>query len=137
MSEEYKRKYCFGEDYGTSDYKFGPISLGERPEIIENRGYFPDKSSIMYEIMGGAREVVVGEEIPLYLEAKEDLTTRLIYPMRNGVIERGDEKAWKVVYEVTRYGLEKFRPDDRDFDGFYVCASLSSVAPRYMYEKLF
>jgi len=137
MSEEYKRKYSFGEDYGTSDYKFGPISLGERPEVVENRGYFPDKSSIMYELMGGAREVVVGKELPLYLEAREDLAARLVYPMRNGVIERGDEKAWRVVYEITKYGLEQFRPSVSEFDGFYVCASLSSVSPRYMYEKIF
>jgi len=30
--EEYKRKYAFGEDYGTSDYKFGRVA--EKPEII-------------------------------------------------------------------------------------------------------
>ncbi|HDI42683.1 MAG TPA: hypothetical protein ENF62_02760 [Candidatus Bathyarchaeota archaeon] len=137
MSEEYKRRYTFGADYGTSDYKFGPISLGERPKIMENRGYFPDDSSIMYELMGGVREVIVGDEIPLFLGAKEDLATRLVYPMRNGIIKRGDKRAWKVIYEITRQSLEMCRPSDPDFDGFYVCASLSSVAPKYMYEELF
>ncbi len=137
MSEKYKRKYTFGEDYGTSYYKFGPITLGEKPEIIENRGYFPDKRSIMYRLMGVERDVIVGKNLPLYLESREDLSTRLIYPMRNGVIDREDERAWKVIYEITRYGLEMFKPVSPDFKGYYVCASLSSVAPRYMYEKLF
>jgi len=137
MSEVYKRKYTFGEDYGTSTYKFGPITLGEKPKMIENRGYFPDKSSIMYELMGGKREVVIGEEIPLFLEAREDLATRMVYPMKNGIIEIDDKKAWTVVREITLYGLRKFRSSEPDFEGFYVCASLSSVAPRYMYERLF
>lgn len=137
MSEEYKRKYTFAEDYGTSYYKYGPITLGETPEIIENRGYFPDKTSIMYQIMAVPSDVIVGKDIPLYLEATEDLSTRLVYPMRNGVIARSDEKAWRVVYELTKYGLKQFKPVEPEFKGFYVVASLSSVAPRYMYEKLF
>lgn len=137
MSEEYKRLYTFGADYGTSDFKFGPIACGEKPEIIENRGYFPDKESIMYRIVGTPKDIVVGKEIPLYLEAREDLASRLVYPMRNGIIKRDDERAWRVVYEITRYGLSSFRPADPEFDGFYVVASLSSVAPKYMYEKFF
>jgi len=139
VSEEaYKRKYTFGEDYGTSFYKFGPITCGEVPEVIENRGYFPDESMIMFQIAGKPKEVVVGDEIAQFLGAKEELVERLVYPMRNGVIERGDERAWRVVEEITRYGLERFRPKaDPAFDGFYVCASLSAVAPRYMYERLF
>lgn len=139
MSEaEYKRKYTFGEDYGTSFYKFGPITCGERPEVIENRGYFPDESMIMFQLMGKPREVVIGDEIAQFLGAREELAERLVYPMRNGVIERGDERAWRVVEEITRYGLERFRPKaDPTFDGFFVCASLSAVAPRYMYERLF
>ncbi len=137
MSEEYKKRYTFGADYGTSDFKFGPIACGEKPEIIENRGYFPDKESIMYRIVGTPKDIVVGKEIPLYLEAREDLASRLVYPMRNGIIKRDDERAWRVVYEITRYGLSSFRPADPEFDGFYVVASLSSVAPKYMYEKFF
>ncbi|MEM3440190.1 MAG: hypothetical protein QXG32_04685, partial [Candidatus Bathyarchaeia archaeon] len=69
MAEEYKRAYAFGMDYGTSDFKFGPISCGEVPQIIENRGYFPDSGSIMYRAFERAREVVVGEEVPLYLQS--------------------------------------------------------------------
>lgn len=137
MSEEYKRRYTFGEDYGTSDYKFGPITLGERPEVIENRGYFPDTSSIMTRLMGASREVVVGRELAMYLGSREELALRLVYPMKNGVVERGDERAWRVIYEVTRYGLEMFRSSDPGFKGFYVCAALSAIAPRYMYEELF
>ncbi|PCN50724.1 hypothetical protein B6U99_02880 [Candidatus Geothermarchaeota archaeon ex4572_27] len=137
MSEEYKRKYTFGEDYGTSYYKYGPITLGEVPEVVENRGYFPDKSSIMYELTGVTKDVIVGKDLPLYLEAREDLSSRLVYPMRNGIIDINDERSWRVIYELTKYGLEQFRPVERDFKGFYVVASLSAIAPRYMYEKLF
>ncbi len=139
MSEaEYKRKFTFGEDYGTSFYKYGPITCGERPEVMENRGYFPDESMIMFQLMGKPRDVVIGDEIAQFLGAREELAERLVYPMRNGVIERGDERAWRVIEELTRFGLERFRPKaDPDFNGFYVCASLSAVAPRYMYERLF
>ena len=138
LIDAYRRKYAFGEDYGTSDYKFGPITLGERPEIIENRGYMPDTSSIMYRIVGGeVKRVVVGPEIPLYLEAREDLTERMIYPMRNGVVDKDDKKAWDVIYEITKYGLTRFKPRDPNFKGFYVTAALSVIAPKYMYEKIF
>mgnify|MGYP003879615895 FL=1 len=139
MSEaEYKHKFTFGEDYGTSYYKYGPITCGERPEVVENRGYFPDESMIMFQLMGKPRDVVIGDEIAQFLGAREELAERLVYPMRNGVIERGDERAWRVIEELTRFGLERFRPKaDPDFNGFYVCASLSAVAPRYMYERLF
>jgi len=138
MEEDYKRKYVFAADYGTSDFKYGPISLGEVPQIVKNRGYFPDKSSVMAKIMSvGSREVVVGEEVPLYLESKEDLTQRLVYPMKNGIIEKNDERSWKVVKELTRFALNEFKPADPQFQGFLFVASLSSVAPRYMYETFF
>jgi len=134
---EYKGRYTFGIDYGTSDYKYGPIACKENPRIIENRGYFPDKESVMFKAFEKPKDVIVGEELPLYLQASEDLSTRLIYPMRNGVIEKNDERAWQVVYEISRYGLNAFKPQEKDFEGFYVVASLSSVSPKYMYEKLF
>jgi len=137
MSEEYKRGHVFGLDYGTSDFKFGPITLGEVPEVVESRGYFVDKTSLMSRLMGVEREVVVGRDVPKYLESREDLAERLIYPMRNGVISKDDVKAWRVVEELTRYALESFAPTDEGFQGFYVVASLSVVAPRYMYERLF
>ncbi|MCD6235843.1 MAG: hypothetical protein J7J94_02460 [Thaumarchaeota archaeon] len=137
MSEEYKREHVFGLDYGTSDFKFGPITLGEIPEVVENRGYFVDKSSLMSRLMGVKRDVVVGRDVPKFLESKEDLAERMVYPMRNGVIAKDDLKAWKVIEEITRYALESFAPEDEEFNGFYVVASLSIIAPRYMYEKLF
>jgi len=134
----YRDRYTFGMDFGTSDFKFGPITCGDAPRVIRNRGYFPDRDSIMMRALNQAPEVVVGDDVPLYLQSSEDLTSRLVYPMRNGVIDRSDTRAWQVVNEVSRFGLGMFRPNPTgDFDGFYVVASLSSVSPRYMYENLF
>jgi len=93
-------------DFGTSDFKYGPIASGERPEIIENRGYFTDKTSIMQRISGPSREVIVGKDIPLHLEARQDLSTRLVHPMRNGIVEKDDQRSWAVVKELTRFALE-------------------------------
>jgi crenactin len=137
LSEEYKRSHVFGIDYGTSDFKYGPITIGEVPEVTENRGYFTEKNSIMSRVMGVSRDIVVGKELPLFLESREDVAERLVYPMRNGIVERNDVKAWQVTKELTRYALENFAPSDPDFRGFYVVASLAVVAPRYMYEQLF
>ncbi|RLF97820.1 MAG: hypothetical protein DRN65_03730 [Thaumarchaeota archaeon] len=137
MSEEYKREHVFGLDYGTSDFKFGPITLGEVPEVVENRGYFIDSSSLMSRLMGVRREVIVGKDVPRFLESREDLAERMVYPMRNGIIPKDDVKAWRVIKELTKYALESFAPKDESFQGFYVVASISVVAPRYMYEKLF
>jgi crenactin len=137
LSQEYKQKYTFGVDYGTSYFKFGPITCGEEPKVIENRGYFTEEESIMHQAFGKAKAIIVGEDVPLYLQASEDLSTRLIYPMKNGVIERNDEKAWTVVEEISKYGLTAFKPAEPEFEGFYVVASLSSIAPKYMYERLF
>ena len=134
--DAYKRKYAYGEDYGTSYFKFGP--LAEKPEIIENRGIFvSDGESIIFKIFGVSRNIIVGPEVSLYLGSRSDIARYLIYPMKDGRVERNDEKAWKIIYELTRYGFEKFKPDDRDFDGFYVTAALSAIAPDYMYEKIF
>ena len=135
---EYKEQYTFGMDFGTSDFKFGPITCGDAPRVLRNRGYFPDRDSIMMRALNQAPEVVVGDDVPLYLQSSEDLTSRLVYPMRNGVIDRGDNKAWRVVNEISRFSLDMFRPkSEGNFEGFYVVASLSSVSPRYMYESLF
>lgn len=133
----YKQEFTFGMDYGTGDFKYGLISCGEKPEIVENRGYFPDKESIMYTTFENPREIVVGKNVPFYLQASEDLSTRLVYPMKNGVIEKNDMQAWNVVREISRYGFDTFKPADPDFQGFYLVSSLSSVSPRYMYERLF
>ena len=135
---DYKERYTFGMDFGTSDFKFGPITCGDVPKVLQNRGYFPDRDSIMMRALNEAPEVVVGEDVPLYLQSSEDLSSRLIYPMRNGIIDRANSKAWRVVNEISRFGLRMFRPNpDKDFEGFCVVASISSVCPRYMYESLF
>lgn len=137
MNEEYKRSHVFGMDYGTSDFKYGPITIGEVPEVVENRGYFIEGTSIMSKIMGVEREVVVGRDLPLFLEAREDVAERLVYPMKNGLVERNDVRAWQVIRELTNYALQSFALNDPEFKGFYVVASLAVVAPRYMYEQLF
>jgi len=133
--EEYRRKYAFGEDYGTSEYKFGPVA--ERPEVIENRGFLIDTSSIMYRIAGITKSVIVGPEVSMYLGSREDMSRFLVYPMRDGVVSKDDKRAWDVIYEITKYGLLKFKPSDPKFKGFYVTAALSAIAPKYMYEKIF
>ena len=91
----------------------------------------------MYNAFEATSDVIVGDEVPLYLQSAEDLSSRLIYPMRNGVIERNDDQAWRVVGSLTSYGLSAFKPQHNNgFQGYYVVASLSSVSPRYMYERL-
>ncbi len=129
----------FGEDYGTSDYKFGPATLGNTPDIVENRGYFPDTRSLLLRMYGeGERKVlVVGPEVATFVEARRDLAERMVYPMRNGVIEYDDDRSWMVVKEITRYGLLKYLPRDEAFGGFKCVAALSAAAPKYMYERLF
>ena len=135
-TDNYRSHYTFAMDFGTSDFKFGPITCGENPRIVNNRGYFPDKKSVMYKAFETAADVIVGEDIPLYLQSNEDLSTRLVYPMRNGVIEKGDENAWRVVSALSNFGLTSFEPEPNNgFQGYYVVASLSSVSPRYMYEE--
>lgn len=135
--DNYRSHYTFAMDFGTSDFKFGPITCGENPRIVNNRGYFPDKKSVMYRAFESTSDIIVGEEVPLYLQSTDDLSSRLVYPMRNGMIDKGDDNAWRVVSALSRYGLDAFkeRPND-GFQGFYVVASLSSVSPRYMYEHL-
>jgi crenactin len=136
-TENYRSHYTFAMDFGTSDFKFGPITCGETPKIVNNRGYFPDKNSVMYRAFEPTSEVIVGEDVPQYLQSAEDLSARLIYPMRNGVVDKGDEPAWKVVSALSKFGLNSFKPEPvNGFKGYYLVASLSSVSPRYMYEQL-
>jgi len=134
--EPYRRKYAFAEDYGTSQYKFGP--LAEKPEVIENRGFIISEDSIIYKIAGITKKVIVGPEVAQYLGSREDMAKYLVYPMKDGVVEKDDRVAWDIVYEITKYGLLKFAPKgDPQFRGFYVTAALSAIAPKYMYEKIF
>jgi len=140
MSSKYKELFVFGEDYGTSDYKFGPASLGNVPDMFENRGYLPDMGSVIAHMQGfgDGTPIVVGPEVSTYLEARGDLAERLIYPMKESTIEEGDERAWAVVKEVTRFGLGRYAPlNSEAFKGFYCVASIVAGAPRYMYERIF
>ncbi len=67
--DNYRSHYTFGMDFGTSDFKFGPITCGENPRIVNNRGYFPDKKSVVYRAFETAADVVVGDDVPLYLQS--------------------------------------------------------------------
>ncbi len=137
VDNNYRSQYTFAMDFGTSDFKFGPISCGETPRIVNNRGYFPDKNSVIYKAFEPTPDIIVGEDVPLYLQSVEDLSSRLVYPMRNGMIDKGDEGAWRVVSSLTDFGLNAFKPElNNGFQGYYLVASLSSVSPRYMYERL-
>ncbi|WP_460025424.1 hypothetical protein [Infirmifilum sp. SLHALR2] len=131
----YKQRFAYGEDYGTSQFKFGP--LAERPQVIDNRGLFLSESKTLLRIYGIEKEVVVGPDVVKYLGSLEDVSRYLVYPMRDGLVDKSDERAWRVIEEVTRYGFIVSRPQARDFDGFYVTAALSAIAPDYMYERLF
>lgn len=125
----------FGMDYGTSELKFGPSDLGNTPNIIENRGYFPDTRGSMMRLMSGfdKKVLIVGPDVANFVEAKRDIGERMVYPMRSGVIERDDERSWSVVKELTRYALLRHPSDG----GIRTVAALSAAAPRYMYEKIF
>ncbi|MCS6783900.1 MAG: hypothetical protein NZ581_01705 [Candidatus Caldarchaeum sp.] len=136
FDEEYRRRYVFGCDYGTSDFKYGPITQGDKPLVTANRGYFPEKS-IVSQILGAEKDVVVGKDVTLFLGAGSELSTRLVYPMRSGTVAKDDDRAWRVVEEISREGLAEFKPSGFGFKGFYVVAALSATAPRYMYEKMF
>jgi crenactin len=136
FEEEYKRRYVFGADYGTGDFKYGPITQGEKPLVVENRGYFPEPS-LVSKIMGVEKEVVVGRDVAQFLESGAELLKRMVYPMKSGVVGRDDAKAWKVLKELTWMVLEEFKPRGFGFNGFYVVAALAATAPRYMYEKFF
>jgi crenactin len=132
--------HVFGEDYGTSEYKFGLATLGNIPDSTENRGYFPDMRGALANLSQagkGKKLLVVGPDVGSYVEAKRDIAERMVYPMRNGVIEKEDERAWQVVKEITRYGLKRYVPAGDGFQGFKCVAALAASAPRYMYERLF
>jgi len=135
--DNYRSNYTFAMDFGTSDFKFGPITCGEDPLIVNNRGYFPDRKSVMYKAFQSTPDVVVGDQVPLYLQSTEDLSSRLVYPMRNGMIEKADDNAWQVVSALCQYGLNTFSSQQNNgFKGYYIVASLSAISPRYMYERL-
>ena len=104
--DPYRRKYSYGEDYGTSYFKFGPVA--EKPEVIENRGFIISEDTIMYKLMGITKRIIVGPEVAQYLGSREDTAKYLVYPMKDGIVERGDDRAWEIIEEITKYGLLKF-----------------------------
>ena len=138
--KSYRELFTFGEDYGTSEFKFGPSSLGDEPDAIESRGYFPDITEATYGVYGfqTPRPIIVGPEVSEHLESRSDLTERLVHPMTSGLIESSDDRGWTVVKEITRYGLKRYAPSTTSgFDGFNCVSALFSGSPRYMYEKIF
>ncbi|MDV3278208.1 MAG: hypothetical protein LYZ69_07055 [Nitrososphaerales archaeon] len=134
-----KARGIFAEDFGTSEYKFGPAVMGETPDAIETRGYFPDTRGFVQMVSPDSRHklLVVGPQVSNYLEAKVDLAERLVYPLRYGLIREDDERAWSVLKELVRYGLIRHRYNQDGSKGAKCVAALSSAAPRYMYERLF
>lgn len=134
-----KARRVFAEDFGTSEYKFGPATMGENPDAIETRGYFPDTRGFVQMVSPEARQklLIVGPQVSNYLEAKIDLADRLVYPLRYGLIRENDVRSWSVLKELVRFGLIRHRYNQDSGKGAKCVAALSSAAPRYMYERLF
>lgn len=141
ISDEYRLKYTFGVDFGTSYVKFGPITLNE-PKVVQTRGLFlrdlPEsvKMRIPPDIL--SRGLVVGdEEVRRYLSSVRDVQRNLKYPLKDGVAKRDDEDAWRVLKELARYTLANFPVGDPGFKGWLISISLSALAPDYMYKSFF
>lgn len=133
ISDRYRLKYAYGEDYGTRYFKYGPLKEG-RPRIKSNVGFFPEESYLL-KIFNIDKKVIVGEEALTF--STNLASPNLVYPMRDGEIRRDDERSWSIESELTRESMLEFvREVDKDFDGFYVTAALSAIAPDYMYERL-
>ncbi len=139
----YKSRYVFAEDFGTGYFKFGPITLGENPHMVQSRGLIlrdlPE--SVKLRVRDRAlleRGVVVGdEEIPKYLSGVKDAARKLKYPLKDGVVKFDDEDSWLVVRELARYAFDKFPVSEAGFEGWYVVIALSSLAPDYMIRRIF
>ncbi len=139
----YKSRYVFAEDFGTGYFKFGPITLGENPLMVQSRGLLlrdlPE--SVKLRVRDRAvleRGVVVGdEEIPKYLSGVKEAARKLKYPLRDGVARFDDEDSWLVIRELARYAFEKFPVSDPGFEGWYAVVALSSLAPDYMVRRIF
>ncbi len=139
----YKSKYVFAEDFGTGYFKFGPITLGESPFMVQSRGLIlrdlPE--SVKLRVRDRAlleRGVVVGDdEIPKYLSGVKDAARKLKYPLKDGVVKFDDEDSWLVVRELARYAFERFPVSEAGFEGWYVVIALSSLAPDYMIRRIF
>lgn len=127
---------AYGADYGTRYFKYGPLSI-HRPKVIESVGLFLEETHLL-KTFGIEKQLVVGEEVKKFLGAKSALARSLVYPLTDGEVKRDDEKAWAILNELTRKAFEQFKDfrSREGFDGFYVTAALSALAPEYMREKL-
>jgi len=143
ITDEYRLRYVFAEDFGTSYFKFGPITQQE-PIIVSSRGLILRDLAEHQRWMIGkrfpdavARGVIVGdEEIRSVLGGLSDLAHRLRYPLQDGVIRRDDEDAWLIVRELVRYAFSRFPVNDPGFRGWLVVVALSALSPDYMYRRV-
>jgi len=140
----YKLSFTYAEDYGTGYFKYGPITLRDKPRVIQSRGLFlrdlPEgvKMLIPGEVL--SRGVIVGDDVPKYLSSIRDAVRNLRYPMRDGIVRKEDEDSWRILKELARYGFSQFYPEaskQSEFKGYYVVIALSALAPDYMRERVF
>ncbi len=112
---KYKLNYVYAEDFGTGYFKYGPITLRDKPYMIQSRGLFlrdlPESIKLLVPKEVLERGVVVGDDIPKYLSSIRDAIRNLRYPLKDGVIRKEDEDSWKIVKELARYGFSQFFSD--------------------------
>ncbi len=139
----YKANFVYAEDFGTGYFKYGPITLRDKPYVIPSRGLIlrdlPESVKILVPKEVLERGVVVGDDIPKYLSSIRDAIRNLRYPLKDGIVRRDDEDAWRIIKELSRYGFQQFYPEFSrrpDFRGFFVVIALSALAPDYMKDKI-
>ncbi|MDW8003646.1 MAG: hypothetical protein RMI04_02375 [Thermofilaceae archaeon] len=128
---------AYGEDYGTRYFKYGPL-VEQKPKIMESVGLYLEESHLL-KMFGVDKQLVVGDDVKRLLGARSTLARSMVFPLTDGEVKRDDERAWAVISELTRKGLEQFKviKDSRNgFEGYYVTAALSAIAPEYMRERL-
>ncbi len=139
----YKLKYTYAEDFGTGYFKYGPITLGEKPRMIQSRGLLlrdlPESIKMLIPKTVLERGVVVGDDVTKYLSSIRDAARNLRQPLKDGIVRKDDEDAWKIIKELIRFGFSQFYPEvanQPDFRGYYTVIALSALAPDYMREKV-
>ncbi len=139
----YKLRYTYAEDFGTGYFKYGPITLGDKPRMIPSRGLIlrdlPESIKMLIPKSVLERGVVVGDDVSKYLSSIREAARNLKQPLKDGIIRRDDEDAWKIVKELVRFGFQQFYPEaanQPDFRGYYVVIALSALAPDYMRERM-
>lgn len=128
---------AYGEDYGTRYFKYGPL-VEQKPKIMESVGLYLEESHLL-KMFGVDKQLVVGDDVKRLLGARSTLTRSMVFPLTDGEVKRDDERAWAVISELTRKGLEQFKvvKDSKNgLEGYYVTAALSAIAPEYMRERL-